>query len=110
MHAILVKLRDCHRRFERLKLADEMARLACCDAAYNGGLGGVQQERKLCALTAGCDPDQCFGHVEHHSNKSRAKWQCYGTSAFDINRAHVRATVLLEPRRWWYAEWLGVCA
>lgn len=108
VRAILVKLRDCHSRFERLKLADEMARLAFCDAAYNGGLGGVQQERKLCALTAGCDPDKWFGHVEHHSNKSRAKWQGYGASAFDINRAHVRETVLLEPRRWRYAEWLGV--
>ena len=31
-----------------------------------------------------------------------------GASAFDINRAHVRATVPLEPRRWRYAQWLGV--
>jgi len=108
IRAILVKLRDCHRRFERLGLADEMARLAFCDAAYNGGLGGVQQERRLCALAPGCDPAQWFGHVEHHSNKSRVRWQGYGASAFDINRAHVRATVLLEPRRWRYAQWLGV--
>src|SRR3989344_4470371 len=78
------------------------------DNAYTGGLGGVQQERQLCGLTAGCDPSQWFDHVEHHSNKSRAKWQGYGASAFDINRAHVRATVLLEPRRWRYAQWLGV--
>lgn len=108
VRAILVKLRDCHRRFEQLGIADDMARLAFCDAAYNGGLGGVQQERQLCALTAGCDPAQWFDHVEHHSNKSRTKWQGYGASAFDINRAHVRATVLLEPRRWRYAQWLGV--
>lgn len=108
VRAMLVKLRDCNSRFERVGLQEEMARVAFCDAAYNGGLGGVQQERKLCALTAGCDPDQWFDHVEHHSNKSRAKWQGYGVSAFDINRAHVRGTVLLEPRRWRYAEWLGV--
>lgn len=108
VRAILVKLRDCHSRFERLGIGDDMARLAFCDAAYNGGLGGVQQDRQLCALTAGCDPAQWFGHVEHHSNKSREKWQGYGASAFDINRAHVRATVLLEPRRWRYAEWLGM--
>lgn len=108
VRAILVKLRDCHRRFERLGVDGDMTRLAFCDAAYNGGLGGVQQDRKLCALTAGCDPAQWFGHVEHHSTKSRAPWQGYGASAFDINRAHVRATVLLEPRRWRYAAWLGV--
>ena len=108
VRAVLVKLRDCHARFERLKVPGEMARLAFCDAAYNGGLGDVQQERKLCALTKGCDPDQWFGHVELHSNKSRTAWQGYGASAYDINRAHVRATVPLEPRRWRYAQWLGV--
>lgn len=108
VRAVLVKLRDCHNRFERLKVPGEMARLAFCDAAYNGGLAGVQQDRKLCALTKGCNPDLWFGHVEHHSGKSRAKWQGYGASAFDINRAHVKATVPLEPRRWRYAQWLGV--
>lgn len=61
-----------------------------------------------CALTPGCDPLQWFGHVEHHSSKSRVKWQGYGDSALDINRAHVRATVPLEPRRWRYVQWLGV--
>ena len=53
-------------------------------------------------------PSPVFGHVEHHSSKSRVKWQGYGDSAFDINRAHVRATVPLEPRRWRYVQWLGV--
>lgn len=108
IRAVLVKLRDCHVRFERLKVPGEMARLAFCDAAYNGGLSGLQQERKLCALTKGCDPDEWFGHVELHSNKSRKPWQGYGASAYDINRAHVRGTVPLEPRRWRYAQWLGV--
>lgn len=108
VRAVLVKLRDCHTRFERLGVSEEMARLAFCDAAYNGGVGGVQQERKLCALTMGCDASQWFGNVELHSNKSRSKWQGYGASAYDINRAHVRATVPLEPRRWRYAQWLGV--
>lgn len=108
VRAVLVKLRDCHARLKRLKVPGEMARLAFCDAAYNGGFDGVQKERKLCALTKGCDPDQWFGHVELHSNKSRTAWQGYGASAFEINRAHVRATVPLEPRRWRYAEWLGV--
>ena len=108
VRGLLVKLRDCHRRLQRQGVDDDMARLAFCDAAYNGGDGGLAQDRKLCALTQGCDPRQWFGHVEHHSNKSRTPWQGYGASAFEINRAHVRATVLLAPRRWRYAEWLGV--
>lgn len=108
VRALLIKLRDCHGRLSRLGVDGDMVRLAFCDAAYNGGFGGLQQDRKLCALTKGCDADQWFGHVELHSNKSRAKWQGYGASAYDINRAHVRGTVLLEPRRWRYAFWLGV--
>ncbi|PIF29428.1 hypothetical protein CLU88_4357 [Acidovorax sp. 56] len=108
VRGILVKLRDCHARIEALGVVEPMERLAMCDAAYNGGWGGLAQDRHLCALTAGCDPQRWFGHVEHHSNKSRTPWQGYGASAFDINRAHVRATVLLEPRRWRYAQWLGV--
>lgn len=59
------------------------------DAGYNGGVAGVQKERRACALTAGCDPDQWFGHVEHHCLKSRRP--LYGNrSACDINRQHVR--------------------
>lgn len=108
VRAILVTLRDCHRRLQRLGLQDAMARLAFCDAAYNGGLAGVLQERRLCGLGRGCDPQQWFGHVEHHSQKNRQRWPGYAASAFEINRAHVRATVPLEPRRWRYAPWLGV--
>lgn len=108
VRAVLVKLRDCHGRLSRLGVDGDMVRLAFCDAAYNGGFAGLQQDRKLCGLTSGCDPDQWFGHVELHSNKSRKPWRGYGASAYDINRGHVRGTVLLEPRRWRYAIWLGV--
>lgn len=106
IRAILVKTRDCDTRLRRLGEFADLDRVALCDAAYNGGWGGLQQDRKLCALTAGCDPAQWFGHVEHTSGKSRVKWQGYGQSAFDINRAHVQATVV--DRRLKYAQWLGV--
>ena len=86
---------------------DDLNRLAMCDAEYNGGRGGLAQDRQLCKLTKGCDPNQWFGHVELHSNKSREKWQGYGQSAFDINRAHVRGTVPLAAR-WRYMPALGV--
>ena len=98
LRAILVKLRDCDTRLQRLGKFERMERVALCDAAYNGGWGGLQQDRKLCALTTGCDPAKWFDHVEHTSGKSRTKWQGYGQSAFDINRAHVRATVPLAQR------------
>lgn len=59
------------------------------DAAYNGGLAGVQKERRACKLSDGCDPAKWFGHVEVHCMKSRRA--IYGgRSACDINREHVR--------------------
>lgn len=106
LRAILVKQKDCDRRLQRLGKIEEMQRVAFCDAAYNGGYGGLQSDRKLCALAANCDPQQWFGHVEHTSGKSRTKWQGYGKSTFEINREHVDMT--LNVRRLKYAIWLGV--
>lgn len=69
-------------------IEDPFERLAMSDAAYNGGLGGVRNDRRLCGLKKGCDPQKWFGHVELTSNKSRSN--LYGQrSAFDINRHHV---------------------
>lgn len=106
IRALLVKLRDCDSRLQRLGEFDPLVRVAFCDAAYNGGYAGLQSDRKLCALQKNCDPRQWFGHVENTSTKSRAKWQGYGKSAFEINREHVRMT--LNVRRLKYAQWLGV--
>lgn len=63
-------------------------RLAMTDAAYNGGLGGVLNERRACGLRTSCNPDEWFGHVELVCLKS--KKPLYGArSACDINRHHV---------------------
>lgn len=73
-------------------------RWAFTDAAYNGGLGSLLQDRRLCANSAGCDPRRWFGHVETHSLKSRKPQPGYGgRSWFDINRDHVRN--VLKVRR-----------
>lgn len=106
IRALLIKLRDCDTRLQRLGKFDDLVRVAFCDAAYNGGYGGLQSDRKLCALTKGCNPKQWFEHVENTSNRSRTKWQGYGKSAFEINREHVNMT--LNVRRLKYAVWLGV--
>lgn len=69
-------------------VTDPFERLAFVDASYNGGLGGLNKERRLCSLTKGCDHTRWFGHVEKHCLKS--KKVLYGKrSACDINRAHV---------------------
>jgi hypothetical protein len=64
-------------------------RLAFADAGYNGGPRGVQNDRRACQITTGCDPQKWFGHVEHTCTKS--KTAIYGKrSACDINREHVQ--------------------
>lgn len=108
LRATIVKLRDCDARLQQLAPFEPIERVAFCDAAYNGGWGGMQQDRKLCAMAGDCNPAQWFGHVELHSLKSRQRWQGYGKSAFEINREHVRNTVPLESRRMKYLPLLGV--
>lgn len=66
-------------------------------SAYNGGEGGVLQDRRLCSNTKGCDPSRWAGHVERTSLKSRVPKKGYGKSFFEINREYV--TNILDVRR-----------
>ena len=104
LRAVVVKLRDCHRRLSRLA-DDDYNALSMCDGAYNGGEGGLMAERRLCAAASGCDPGKWFANVELHSGKSRSKWQGYGASAYDINRTHVRNVMVV--RRGKYVAVMG---
>ena len=92
--------------FNRLPfVGDQRERLAMTFSAYNGGLGGVLQDRRLCAKVTGCDPDRWFGHVEHQSLKAKTKTAGYGKSFFDINRGYVRA--VMDERRHRYTAFFG---
>jgi len=63
-------------------------RLGFTLSAYNGGEGGVRQDRLLCRNTNGCDPSRWFGHVERNSLKSKVAFKGYGRSPFEINREY----------------------
>lgn len=86
LRALVLKVKGDFMAFGAV--ADPMERLAFADAAYNGGRGGAQRERRACQMTTGCDPGRWFGHVERHCLKSRAPLYG-GRSACDINRHHV---------------------
>lgn len=88
--ALVLMSRDAARQFRTAP-----AMLVFGDAAYNGGAGGVQQERRACALTRGCDPGQWFGNVEAHCLKSRQPLYG-GKNACDINREHAHNVVLVR--------------
>lgn len=69
------------------------------DAAYNGGIAGVQRERRACVLSHLCNPELWFNNVENKCLKSRA--HIHGTrSACDINREHVRNVFLVRRHRY----------
>lgn len=93
--------------YRRLQLvADPRERLAMAFSAYNGGLGGVLADRRLCHQVKGCDAGRWFGHVERYSLKAKTKTTSgYGQSFFDINRGYVRAVLI--DRRPRYASWFG---
>ena len=70
-------------------------KLAFTDAAYNGGYGGLQQDRRKCQLIRGCDPQVWFDNVEKSCSKSTAP--IYGNrSACDINREHVKMVMTVR--------------
>lgn len=101
LRAVVLMSRD---NYEALRMVeDPMQRLAFADAAYNGGVGGVQKERRACGMTPGCDPQRWFGHVERTCLKSRAP--LYGSrSACDINRHHVKDVIVVRAPK--YEAWL----
>lgn len=104
MRALVAMNHDCFRKITRL-VEDTGARLAFCDAAYNGGWGGMQEERRACYLAKGCDAQRWFGNVELHCLKSKVKWKGYGASACDINRDHVENVI--NKRRPKYKPFFG---
>lgn len=92
LRAVVLKSRDDWRAI------GAAARIEFADLAYNAGRGRVSQDRRACAMTAGCDPAQWWGHVERTCTASRAP--IYGTrSACDISRHHV-ADVLARSTKY----------
>lgn len=90
LRALVLMSRDSARRFR-----SSTSWLQFGDAGYNGGIAGVQKERRVCKLSVNCDPDRWFGHVELHCLKSRQPLYG-GRNACDINREHVRNVFLVR--------------
>lgn len=97
LRAIVLMSRDNYHALRAVAAPE--ARLAFADAAYNGGLAGVQRERRACGLKSGCDPQQWFGQVELLCLKSRTP--LYGQrSACDINREHVQMVLRVRSGKY----------
>lgn len=69
-------------------------RLSMADSAYNGGVGGVNQARRICGMKKGCDPQVWEDNVASVLPKSDAPMPGYGgRSPKSINLHHVDDTV-----------------
>jgi hypothetical protein len=74
------------RNYERITGAHPADRMTMALVSYNGGLGGLSSDRRVCAATKGCDPSRWWGHVEHTSLKAKVPAKGYGLSFFQIAR------------------------
>lgn len=104
LRTLVLMDRSANRYLVKL-VPDARERLAMSFSAYNGGLGGVLSDRRLCGQKPGCDPAKWFGNVELTSLKAKTKVAGYGKSFFDINREYVRNVMIVRRPR--YAPWFG---
>jgi hypothetical protein len=78
----------------------EYNRLAFTLSAYNGGMGSVLNDRRLCQGIKGCEPNAWFDQVEKQSFKQKTKLKGYGKSFFDINREYVRNIMTIRAYKY----------
>jgi hypothetical protein len=96
--ALVLMSKDNYKQIAKY-VTDPTQALSFTDAAYNGGFGGVQSDRRKCQMTAGCNPQMWFGNVEKTCSKSQTP--IYGTrSACDINREHVTNVVMVRAPKY----------
>lgn len=81
-------------------VASQTEQYAFMLSGYNGGMGGVMQDRVLCTKTPDCDPTRWFNNVEKNSFKSRIKQHGYGQSAYEINRGYVRNVMFVRRTKY----------
>ena len=98
IRAGILKLKENYFVFVPYAVNSEEA-LAFADAAYNGGINGVNDERRACVLTKNCDPRKWFGNTELLCLKSKVG--LYGNrSACDINRHHVQDVLRIRANKY----------
>lgn len=102
MVAILAMLK---RNFKTFKTSEnDYDRYAFSLASYNGGVGGILADQKICKNTPKCNQFLWFNNVENTSLKKRTKVAGYGKSFFEINREYPKN--ILEVRRFKYKPYL----
>lgn len=102
MIAIVVMLRRNYKAFNTAE--QELDHFAFALASYNGGIGGIQSDQRICKNTKGCNPNLWFGHVENTSLKKKTAVTGYKKSFFEINREY--PIKILKVRRFKYKPYV----
>lgn len=98
LKAILLKTKDNY-YYYRPYSRNDLEALAFSDASYNGGISGLDNERRACKLSSDCDPTRWFGNVDRVCLKSKVA--LYGKrSPCDINREHVVESLLIRQLKY----------
>ena len=92
LKALVLKDRNVYQGV-KFPVADDFERLAFMFASYNGGLGGLLKDHKLCESTTGCNSRFWFNRdgengVESTSYKSKTAAPGYKKSFFEISREY----------------------
>lgn len=102
MIALVVKLRYNHKAFRVATKTED--RMAFALAAYNGGVGGILKDQRICKNTSNCDHTLWFGHTERTSLKTKKPFNGFARSAFEINREY--PINILRKRRQKYQPYI----
>lgn len=98
MIAINAMLRRNYQIFKGMDA--DLDRMAISLAAYNGGIGGMQSDQRICRNTSGCNPGLWFGHTEKYSLKAKTAVTGYGKSFFEINRMYPRDILFKRMKKY----------
>jgi hypothetical protein len=79
-------------------------KLAFMLSAYNGGYGGLLNDKKLCDDTPNCNSELWFNNVAETSWKSKVKLPQYGESFFNINRNYVRNIFAIRSSKYKFMD------
>ncbi len=74
--------------FIKFPVANDYEKMAMTFEAYNGGLGGLLQDRALCMRIRTCNAAYWFNNISLYSTKSKKSMRGYGQSPFQISREY----------------------
>lgn len=104
MLGVVLMNRDNYKRITNTRTEYDHAAMML--AAYNGGLGGLIVDRKICHAIEWCDPSRWIGNVALTSKKSSRARPGYKFSAVEINRQY--PFQIMEVRSEKYKKWFQI--